>query len=84
MRSRFFTTAAIGLGMGLAVWAHSATANEYLARPEVRSFIESMQTEHGLDAAELERVLGEVQYQPTVVRLKESQVSATEAGKPPE
>src|SRR5687768_2598219 len=70
MRSRFFTTAAIGLGMSLAVWAHSATAaSEYLARPEVRLFIQSMQTEHGLDAAELERVLGEVQYQPTVVRL---------------
>ena len=70
MRIRFFTKAAIGLGMSLAVWAHSASAaSEYLARPEVRSFIESMQTEHGLDAAELERVLGEVQYQPTVVRL---------------
>lgn len=70
MQIRFFTTAATWLGMSLAVWAHSATAaSEYLARPEVRSFIESMQTEHGLDAAELERVLGEVQYQPTVVRL---------------
>jgi membrane-bound lytic murein transglycosylase B len=70
MRIRLFTTAASWLGISLAVWAHSASAaNEYLARPEVRSFIESMQTEHGLDPAEVERVLGDVQYQPAVVRL---------------
>ena len=65
MRIGFLTTAAIGLALS----AHSATASEYLSRPEVRSFIESMQTEHGLDPAELERVLGDAVHQPTVVRL---------------
>jgi membrane-bound lytic murein transglycosylase B len=75
MRIRFSTTAAgwLGRGMaflGFALGAHSAgAANEYLSRPEVQSFMETMQTEHGLELAELERVLGEVRYQPTVVRL---------------
>lgn len=75
MRTRFLTNAAAWLSkgtafMGLALCAHSAgAASEYLSRPEVRSFIESMQTEHGLELAELERVLGEARHQPTVVRL---------------
>jgi membrane-bound lytic murein transglycosylase B len=47
--------------------AHAST--EYLSRPDVRSFIEAMQAEHGLDLVELERILGEAQYQPSVVRL---------------
>ena len=47
--------------------AHAST--EYLSRPDVRSFIEAMQAEHGLDPVELERVLGDAQYQPSVVRL---------------
>ncbi|MBL8271075.1 lytic murein transglycosylase B [Steroidobacter sp.] len=48
----------------------SPAANaEYLARPEVREFIEAMQAEHGMDVAELERVLGEARYQPVVSRL---------------
>lgn len=45
--------------------AHAA----YLAREEVRSFIAAMEAEYGLDPAELERVLGEARYQPTVARL---------------
>jgi membrane-bound lytic murein transglycosylase B len=50
--------------------AHGAHAStDYLSRPDVRSFIEAMQVEHGLDRVELERVLGEAQYQPSVVRL---------------
>jgi membrane-bound lytic murein transglycosylase B len=69
MRIKFFTTAATWLGMGLGLWAHSAAASEYLSRPDVRAFIEAMQTEHGLELAELERVLGEAKHQPTVVRL---------------
>lgn len=75
MRIGFWTNAAIGLSrgmvlLGLAFGAHSAkAANGYLSRPEVRSFIASMQAEHGLELAELERVLGEVRHQPTVVRL---------------
>lgn len=44
-------------------------STEYLSRPEVRAFIESMQLEHGLETAELERILGEARYQPTVARL---------------
>lgn len=44
-------------------------STDYLARPEVREFIEAMEAEHGLEAAELERVLGDAQYQPTVSRL---------------
>lgn len=47
--------------------AHAST--EYLSRPDVRSFIEAMQAEYGLDPVELERVLGDAQYQPSVVRL---------------
>ena len=44
-------------------------STEYLSRPDVRSFIEALQAEHGLDPVELERVLGDAQYQPSVVRL---------------
>jgi peptidoglycan lytic transglycosylase B len=47
--------------------AHAST--EYLSRPDVRSFIEAMQDEQGLDRVEVERVLGDAQYQPSVVRL---------------
>jgi membrane-bound lytic murein transglycosylase B len=42
---------------------------EYLSRSDVRSFIEAMQAEHDLDLGELERVLGEAQHQPLVIRL---------------
>ncbi|MDY6948787.1 MAG: lytic murein transglycosylase B [Pseudomonadota bacterium] len=41
----------------------------YLSRPDVREFIETMQLEHGLDGAELERILGDARHQPTVARL---------------
>ncbi len=52
------------------VCVHSANASTgYLARPEVREFIEAMQAEHGLEAAELERVIGDARYQPVVSRL---------------
>ena len=43
--------------------------NGYLSRADVTSFIGSLQSEHGFDLAELERVLGQVVYQPAVVRL---------------
>lgn len=42
---------------------------DYLGRADVRSFIETMATEHGIDAAEIERVLGSARFQPTVFRL---------------
>ena len=60
-----------GAVLAALLWsAHAAHAStEYLSRPDVRSFIEALQAEHGLDPAELERVLGEAQYQPSVVRL---------------
>jgi membrane-bound lytic murein transglycosylase B len=43
--------------------------SDYLSRADVRSFIESVSEEHGIDSAEIERVLGEVQYTPAAVRL---------------
>jgi len=52
----------------LACGATSAHA-DYLSREDVRSFIETMHVEHGLELKELERVLGEARYQPTVARL---------------
>lgn len=47
----------------------SASGAGYLSRPEVRSFIEAMHAEHGLELAEAERILGDAQHQPAVVRL---------------
>ena len=43
--------------------------SDYLSRTDVRSFMESLTEEHGLDASELERVLGEARHIPVVVRL---------------
>jgi membrane-bound lytic murein transglycosylase B len=56
----------------LVACSHAFAADvdvDYLSRAEVRAFIDSMHLEHGLERAEIERVLGEVRYQPTVVRL---------------
>jgi membrane-bound lytic murein transglycosylase B len=47
----------------------SALGTDYLARPEVISFIETMRDEHGIDTADLERILAAVRHQPAVVRL---------------
>lgn len=74
MHSSFLRNAATWLGagtfLGLVLSAPSAMAgSEYLSRPEVQSFIETMQAEHALDVAELERILGNARHQPTVVRL---------------
>lgn len=63
---RFRVVAAVVL-MGCLGSAHASTG--YLARPEVREFIESMQAEHGLDATDLERILGDARHQPVVTRL---------------
>jgi membrane-bound lytic murein transglycosylase B len=51
-----------------AVQPVSARA-DYLSRPDVRSFIDSMTEEHGIESAELERILGDVRYTPVAVRL---------------
>lgn len=54
----------------LAGFVGSANASTgYLTRPEVREFIATMQLEHGLDIAELERILGDARHQPVVSRL---------------
>ena len=50
--------------------AQSAQAgSDYLSRPDVRSFIDSVSEEHGIETAELERILGDVRYTPVAVRL---------------
>jgi membrane-bound lytic murein transglycosylase B len=46
-----------------------ARASDYLGRADVRSFIDSMREDHGIETRDLERILGAVRYQPTVVRL---------------
>ncbi len=58
-----------GTALALVLSAPAMARSEYLARPDVRSFIETMQLEHALDVAELERILGNARHQPTVVRL---------------
>lgn len=66
MRLRFAAAVVLAGFVGV----HSANASPgYLARPEVREFIEAMQAEHGLDATELERILGDARHQPVVTRL---------------
>jgi membrane-bound lytic murein transglycosylase B len=52
-------------------------AADYLSRDDVRSFIDTMTTEHGLDLAEIERVVGSARFQPTVFRLIGPQQPAT-------
>jgi membrane-bound lytic murein transglycosylase B len=42
---------------------------DFLARADVRSFIESMRDEHGIEVADLERTLGDVRHTPAAVRL---------------
>ena len=53
----------------LSFVATTESKADYLARDDVRSFIEAMQSEHGIDAAEIERVIGSARFQPTVFRL---------------
>jgi len=43
--------------------------SDYLSRPDVRAFIDSMSEEHGIESADLERILGDVRYTPAAVRL---------------
>jgi membrane-bound lytic murein transglycosylase B len=44
-------------------------SSDYLSRPDVRSFIDSMSEEHGIESADLERILGAIRYTPAAVRL---------------
>ncbi len=54
----------------------SSLAADYLERADVRSFIDSMHAEHGIEVPELERVLGAARYQPTVARLMNPEPSS--------
>jgi membrane-bound lytic murein transglycosylase B len=54
---------------GLLAMQPAAAGPDYLERLDVRSFIDSMHEKHGIETADLERILGAVQYQPVVVRL---------------
>ena len=63
MMSSFLAAAALFAG-------RPATAGpDYLERLDVRSFIEAMHEKHGIEISDLERIMGAVIYQPTVVRL---------------
>jgi membrane-bound lytic murein transglycosylase B len=44
-------------------------SSDYLARADVRAFIESMIEEYGIDSSYLERTLGAVRHTPAAVRL---------------
>ena len=46
-----------------------SASSDFLSRADVRAFIESMSKEHGIDTADLERILGDVRYTPVAVRL---------------
>ncbi len=49
--------------------AQPVLASEYLSRPDVRLFINSMSEEHGIDRSDLERIMANVRYTPAAVRL---------------
>lgn len=54
---------------GLLAALPALAGPNYLERADVRSFIDSMHQEHGIEPSDLERVLGAVKYEPVVVRL---------------
>jgi membrane-bound lytic murein transglycosylase B len=43
--------------------------SNYLSRADVRSFIDAMSSEHGIDRSDVERVLGDARHLPVVLRL---------------
>lgn len=43
--------------------------SDYLSRADVRSFIDALSEEHGIDRSQLERILGEARRLPVVLRL---------------
>jgi membrane-bound lytic murein transglycosylase B len=57
------------LAVGLLAWQPAMAGPDYLARADVRSFIDAMHQKHGIETSDLERILGAVRYQPVVVRL---------------
>jgi membrane-bound lytic murein transglycosylase B len=54
---------------GLLAAPPALASSDYLARPDVRSFIESMSEEHGIELSYLERILGDARHTPVAVRL---------------
>ena len=44
-------------------------SGDYLSREDVRSFIESMSRDYGIERPELERILGKIRHTPEAVRL---------------
>jgi membrane-bound lytic murein transglycosylase B len=48
---------------------HPAFSSDYVSREDVRSFITSMQEEHGLEPTYVERILHDARYTPAAVRL---------------
>jgi membrane-bound lytic murein transglycosylase B len=47
----------------------AGASSDYVSRPDVRAFIESVSEEHGIDIADLERILGGARHSPAAVRL---------------
>ena len=55
---------------GCLLAAQPALASaDFLSQADVRSFIDSINKEYGIDRAELERILGDVRYSATALRL---------------
>jgi membrane-bound lytic murein transglycosylase B len=59
-----FALAAFGLPLRPVL-----AASDYVSRPEVRSFMDSLTAEYGFDRAELKRILGQARHIPVVVQL---------------
>jgi membrane-bound lytic murein transglycosylase B len=49
--------------------AQPVASSDYVSRPDVRLFIDLVSEEHGIATSDLERILGDVRYTPTAVRL---------------
>jgi membrane-bound lytic murein transglycosylase B len=60
-----------------ALGARPALAgSDYLARADVREFVDAMARQHGMDAAALERILADARREPTVLRLMNPEPSS--------
>jgi len=58
------------LACGSLLASQTAIAgSDFVSRPDVRSFIDSMSEEHGIASAELERILGDVRVSAAALRL---------------
>ena len=54
---------------GCLLAAQPVASSDFLARPDVRLFIDRMSEEHDIASSDLERILGDVRYTPAAVRL---------------